>query len=65
MVIVWFAVGCSAYGIHFSVKFIQFDIFITTAIKEVVVIVVILSLIPVYERVRLRFFVKQCSEPLS
>ena len=53
MMIVWITVGCSAYGIHFSAKFVHNNVFVTTAIKEVVVIVTILILIPIYERVRL------------
>ena len=55
MMIVWFAVGSSAYGIHFSTKFVAYNIFVTTAIKEVVIIVTILILIPIYERVSLLY----------
>jgi hypothetical protein len=51
MMVVWLVVGCSAYGIHFSAKFVAYNIFVTTAVKEVIVIVTILILIPIYERV--------------
>ena len=51
MIIIWFTVGCSSYGIHFAAKFVAFDIFVTTIIKEVVIIATILILIPIYERV--------------
>ena len=40
------AVGCSAYGIHFSAKFVNFDIFTVVAIKEAAVFVIILMIIP-------------------
>ena len=51
MSIVWLTVGCSSYGIHFSAKFVGYNVFVTTAIKEVVVIITILILVPIYERV--------------
>jgi hypothetical protein len=47
----WFAVGCGSYGIHFSVKLVNFNIFIITAIKELVVGVTIILLVPLYGRV--------------
>jgi hypothetical protein len=47
----WFAVGCGSYGIHFSIKLVNFDIFVATVIKEIVVAVFILCLIPIYKRV--------------
>ena len=45
------AVGCSAYGIHFSAKFVNFDIFTVVAIKEVSVFTIILMIIPFFKRV--------------
>jgi hypothetical protein len=53
MTIVWLVVGCSAYGIHFSAKFVAYNIFVTAAVKDVIVIVTILILIPIYQRVSL------------
>ena len=45
------AVGCSAYGIHFSAKFVNFDIFTVVAIKEAAVFTIILMIIPFFKRV--------------
>ena len=47
----YFAVGCGSYGIHFSVKLVNFNIFIITVIKELVVGVTIILLVPLYGRV--------------
>ena len=46
-----FAVGCSAYGIHFSAKFVNFDIFTVAAIKEAAVFAIILLIVPFFKRV--------------
>ena len=47
-----FAVGMSAYGIHFSVRFVQFNIFVTSIIKEVAVVILVWSCIPFYMKVK-------------
>ena len=47
----WICVGMSAYGIHFSVKLVEMNMFAVSAIKEVAVFVIIIVLIPVYNRV--------------
>ena len=52
MAVIWFTVGCSSYGIHFAAKFVAYDIFVTTIVKEVVIIATILIFIPIYERVK-------------
>jgi len=46
----WLAVGCSAYGIHFSAKFVNFDIFTVAAIKEAAVFAIILLIVPFFKR---------------
>lgn len=50
MSVPWLAVGMVAYGIHFSVKLVDFNIFAISALKEVVVIAVILCVVPVFKR---------------
>ena len=52
LTIPFFFVGMSAYGIHFSVKLVDFDIFTINIIKEIAIIITILSLIPIYIKVR-------------
>ena len=47
----WFAMGMSAYGVHFSVKFIPFDIFVLAVVKEACNIVCIVFLILIWNRV--------------
>lgn len=47
----WFFVGMASYGIHFSVKLVDFDIFIMSVIKEIVIIISIACLLPVYTKV--------------
>ena len=49
------AVGCSAYGIHFSAKFVNFDMFTVGAIKEFAVFAIILLFVPFFKRVRYVF----------
>lgn len=46
----WFAVGQAAYGIHFVVQTVKFDIFAIAAIKEVIILVTIILLMPIYNR---------------
>jgi OCT family organic cation transporter-like MFS transporter 4/5 len=46
----WLAVGCSAYGIHFSAKFVNFDIFTVAVIKEAAVFAIILLIVPFFKR---------------
>lgn len=46
----WFFVGMASYGIHFSVKLVDFDIFIMSVIKEIVIIISIACLLPVYTK---------------
>lgn len=48
----WIAVGIGSYGIHFSVKLVDYDIFTVSAVKEVVIFVIILILMPIFKRVR-------------
>ncbi len=53
----WFSVGCGSYGMHFSIKLVNFDVFVVTVIKEIVVGTTILMLIPLYKKVKhLSFF---------
>ena len=53
----WFSVGCGSYGMHFSIKLVNFDVFVVTVIKELVVGATILMLIPLYKKVKhLSFF---------
>ena len=47
----WFAVGTGAYGIHFAVKFVQYNIFATAVIKDVTIIVCILIAVPIFKLV--------------
>ena len=47
-----FAVGISAYGIHFSSKFVNFNIFGVAAIKEAAAFVIILLIVPFFKMVR-------------
>ena len=58
----FFFVGMSAYGIHFSVKLVDFDIFTINVVKELAIIAAILSLIPVYIKVRYRLWVRLVNE---
>ena len=46
-----FAVGISAYGIHFSSKFVNFNIFGVAAIKEATAFVIILLIVPFFKMV--------------
>ena len=52
-----FAVGISAYGIHFSSKFVNFNIFAVAAIKEATAFVVILLIVPFFKMVGNRFMI--------
>ena len=47
----WFAMGMSAYGVHFSVKFIPFDIFVLGVVKEASIIFCTVFLILIYNKV--------------
>ena len=47
----WFAMGMSAYGVHFSVKFIPFDIFVLAVVKEASIVVCTVFLILIWNRV--------------
>ena len=47
-----FAVGISAYGIHFSSKFVNFNIFGVAAIKEAAAFVIILLIVPLFKMAR-------------
>ena len=51
LIVPWVCVGMSAYGIHFSVKLVEMNMFAVSAIKELAVFVIILILIPIYNRV--------------
>ena len=51
MILPWFVVGMVSYGLSFAVKLVQFDIFILTIIKQLVGMVAILAVVPLYERV--------------
>lgn len=48
LLIPWLAVGIGSYGIHFSTKLVDLDLFMVSAIKEAVNIVVIVSCIPLF-----------------
>ena len=47
----WFALGMSAYGVHFSIKFIPFDIFVLGFVKEASIIFCNIPLILMWNRV--------------
>ena len=52
------AVGCSAYGINFTAKFVNFNMFTVGAIKEFAVFAIILLIVPFFKRVRYDFRIK-------
>ena len=54
MMIPWFAVGMSAYGIHFAVKSVEINMFLASGIKEIVIIVCILIATAVYNKVKIK-----------
>ncbi len=47
----FFSVGMSSYGIHFSVKLVEFNIYVTDTIKNLVILAVILALMPIFKKV--------------
>lgn len=47
-----------SYGIHFSVQSIDFNIFAAAAIKEVLIFVAIIILIPIFQKVHFLALVK-------
>ena len=53
------AVGCGAYGIHFSAKFIHWDIFSVTAMKEAAIITITILIVPIFKMVS-KCIVIQC-----
>ena len=46
----WFCVGMTAYGVHFTVKFLNFDIFVISVIKEAAIVVIILAYMSIYSK---------------
>ena len=48
----WIAVGTSSYGVHFSVKMVQFDIFTVAAVKECASVAVMVVSILLFSMVR-------------
>ena len=48
----WFCVGMTSYGLAFSVRLVKFNIFVTNVLKSCVQFIVIILLIPVYERLK-------------
>ena len=47
----WFALGMCAYGVHFAVKFIPFDIFVLGVIKEISIVLCTVPLIFLFNKV--------------
>ena len=47
----YFAIGMASYGVHFSVKFIPFDIFVLGVIKEFGAIICSAVLVVMYGKV--------------
>ena len=41
-----------SYGIHFAVQAVDFDIFATAAMKECVILAIILILMPIYKKMK-------------
>ena len=51
MFLPWFALGMCAYGVHFAVKFIPFDIFVLGVIKEISIVLCTVPLIFLFNKV--------------
>jgi len=54
----WFAVGTAAYGIHFAMSLVQFNIFFIGACKEVLILILIIAMMFLLEEVGRKFEVR-------